>query len=152
MCSVYEEARRAKLAPFAAAGFAAVAVVLVLPDQSLFGRQAEQYAAEGKCVDEITMAQMRGATIPWTLVLNGAHTVGEVNGFRGSLCTPGCFRVRRAASVPSVQITFSNFWAALRSGSLLSGRRAVVVCCPRSAWPHGTNSAWSRSCHCFRLP
>ena len=65
--SVHESVRKRKLAAFAAAGFHLRAAALVLPDRELFARQAQQYATDGKSVDELTMAEMRGAsgTVSW---------------------------------------------------------------------------------------
>ncbi len=60
-CSVHEGARARKLAAFAAAGFRRRAAVLVLPDPELFARQRQQHATNGKSVDQLTMAEMRGA-------------------------------------------------------------------------------------------
>jgi hypothetical protein len=58
--SVHETVRSRHLAAFAAAGFRRRAVALVLPDPELFARQRHQYATDGKSVDELTMAEMRG--------------------------------------------------------------------------------------------
>ena len=59
--SVHEGARARKLAAFAAAGFRRRAAALVLPDSELFARQRRQHATDGNSVDELTMAEMRGA-------------------------------------------------------------------------------------------
>ena len=61
--SVHETVRSRHLAAFAAAGFRRRAAALVLPDQELFARQRQQFATDGKSVDELTMAEMRGACI-----------------------------------------------------------------------------------------
>ena len=60
--SVHETVRSRHLAAFVAAGFQRRAAALVLPDPELFARQRRQYATDGKSVDELTMAEMRGAT------------------------------------------------------------------------------------------
>ena len=58
---MHEGARARKLAAFAAAGFRRRAAALVLPDPELFARQRQQHATDGKSVNELTVAEMRGA-------------------------------------------------------------------------------------------
>ncbi len=58
---MHDGARTRKLAAFVAAGFRRRAAVLVLPDPELFARQRQQHATDGKSVDELTVAEMRGA-------------------------------------------------------------------------------------------
>ena len=70
--SAHESVRTRKLAGFAAAGFRRRAAVLVLPDRELFARQRRQYATDGKSVDELTMAEMRGVS---TMYPDGKHLV-----------------------------------------------------------------------------
>ena len=59
-CSVYEEARSARVSKLKQAGFRTRAAVIVLPDSSLFRRQRKQHQEEGKSVPETTIADMRG--------------------------------------------------------------------------------------------
>lgn len=88
-CSVYESARLAKLAPFRASGFRRCAAVVVLPDEALFQRQAQQYASEGKSVEELTVVEMRGRVYRarhlgfraiGLLVINVGESNGELTG------------------------------------------------------------------------
>lgn len=57
---------------------------MILPDGQLFQRQAQQFASEGKSVDEITIAEMRGKADVYPtkpLVLGGGRTVfGKLGG------------------------------------------------------------------------
>lgn len=73
-----EETRQESLAPFRMAGFRIKSAVMILPDGQLFQRQAQQFASEGKSVDEITIAEMRGMAEVYPtqpLVLGGGRTM-----------------------------------------------------------------------------
>ena len=121
LCSVHEVDRRVSLAPFRAAGFRLRAAVMILPDQHLFLRQAQQFASEGKCVEERTIAEMRGTaaehltgnvSADWTVeqyfLANCRCAIGEGGRHKRLSLRDSCFSPIRKRSPESVHSTCSQ--------------------------------------------